>query len=724
MSVQVVCRVRPPSKKEGDGREIRKTVVVEDNEVILWRAAPVRFSFDHALDGTHTQRDAFELVRPLVEDVVEGYEATVFAYGQTGTGKTHTMMGDLRVKNMRGIIPRAAEYLCKVSQSATLQQPMIWVSFLEIYNEDLTDLLSPGSRLQIQENGSQGTVCKNLSQHSVTTVDEVMAFLQSAQERQKVCETKMNKVSSRSHCIFTIKVQTEKKAATGEVVRRTGKLHLVDLAGSECGKSAGGGAVVERERKNINQSLLTLGRVVGALKSSDKQRIPYRDSKLTRLLKESLGGRCKTLLIATLSPSHQHAEETLSTLQYASNALGVVNAPVRNESFARSTSLLSEDIQKHMRETLFTSMDSNFIDEKLDKAIATLVERRCAELHNELHMKKQIDKMIEKSVVEHFRCLEEATPTPIIPPAPPSTPLTLLFRSLEDVNPPSATSSPGQTSTPSLDGTPIVGRAVYSDPSPCPSSDGASPRRGDVHMPLSTFSGNLPHITRLADELLDSSEQYNRQKHEEEHRETYDDDSPERHEDKENRGDWCAQLSVVFEHEDEMRCSQAVYRPPPRPSLNGTREYVQADVWQPESEAPRCEISLCDMESAPAVPAEPAGPALAEPAGPAAPSEPAAPVAPAQAVSPPPELWPPVSQIPRLKRCSSPVVLPTHPDGAKSALRRIPLLSINIDPSDNSTVENSDCDNKKNMRNIDAQRKDAKFAYKNSVKGRKTSAVA
>lgn len=178
----------------------------------------------------------------------------------------------------------------------------------------------------------RGVFVHNLSDHEVGCASDVLGLISHAQERRRVGETKMNKHSSRSHCVFTLTVTTHEFTSDGCTMECMGKLHLVDLAGSECAKSAGSGAndARERERKNINQSLLTLGRVISTLREAGKDgaRIPYRDSKLTRLLQESLGGRCKTVVIATLSPSQLAVEESSSTLSYVEKAKGITNKPV------------------------------------------------------------------------------------------------------------------------------------------------------------------------------------------------------------------------------------------------------------------------------------------------------------------------------------------------------------------------------------------------------------
>merc|ERR1719235_1021850 len=205
---------------------------------------------------------------------------------------------------------------------------------------------------------SRGICCVGLSEGPVSSLADILDLVRTAQERRRVAETRVNARSSRSHCIFTMKVQCRRKVIGGEL-ENVGKLHLVDLAGSENAKKASwgcdempsarhggraaspgpgkmsGGMEQERERRNINQSLLTLGRVIAALREKSG-RVPYRDSKLTRLLKDALGGSCKTVLIATISPALSAVEETISTLTYAEQAAGIQNKPVAT-SFLRMT---------------------------------------------------------------------------------------------------------------------------------------------------------------------------------------------------------------------------------------------------------------------------------------------------------------------------------------------------------------------------------------------------
>ena len=355
-NIQVVVRLRPMSERELKGNTLPVvTASTEKKEICVIKGAGARtlrntFAFDNVFTSFSTQREVFEqTLAPVIGDVLSGYESTVFAYGQTGTGKTHTMEGVITDAELRGVIPRAAFDVFRRLSDDSYVEHAVSASFLEIYNEEMCDLLldcdlddvatvkARSKELRLVEDPSKkkgrGVFVMNLTEEPVNSPEDVLALMQRAAARRQVGETKMNKQSSRSHCVFTMNVSSKRRLPDGSTMECSGKLHMVDLAGSECAKSAGGSDLDpsrERERKNINQSLLTLGRVITLLKAGGKakgERIPYRDSKLTRLLQESLGGRCKTCVIATVSPSVMSVDETLSTLQYAQSAHGIVNKP-------------------------------------------------------------------------------------------------------------------------------------------------------------------------------------------------------------------------------------------------------------------------------------------------------------------------------------------------------------------------------------------------------------
>ena len=328
--MKVVVRVRPANEIEMQASSPPVVQVQSaDNSVTVVKGSGKTqqrnvFHFDSVFGTFATQKEIFDqTLSPVVDDVLSGIESTVFAYGQTGTGKTYTMEGDIGSEDHKGVIPRAVEAIFRKLENKKYLSSDVAVSFLEIYNEDLTDLLSNQTGLTICADGEGNIVCKGLSQQPIANSHEVLRVLHKAQQRRQTGETKMNKQSSRSHCLFTLQVRTVERVGDCEL-ERTGKLHLVDLAGSECAKSTGATGSRLRESQNINQSLLTLGRVISALREKSP-RIPYRDSKLTRLLSQALGGACRTCIIATLSPAALCAEESMSTLHYAHRAHGIKN---------------------------------------------------------------------------------------------------------------------------------------------------------------------------------------------------------------------------------------------------------------------------------------------------------------------------------------------------------------------------------------------------------------
>jgi len=345
-TVQVVVRLRPINEREKKHGTIPVVTASSKDKTVTvvkgsgHRQARLSYSFDNVFSAFSSQEEVFQnTLRPILIDVMQGFESTVFAYGQTGTGKTHTMEGELSSPKLHGVIPRSAESIFTTLSRPEYVSHSVTCSCLEIYNEELCDLLADEeeqncTKVEIME-GKDGIFCRGQIEKEVHSAEDVLTLMCKAQQYRKIGETKMNKQSSRSHCLFTLKINAKKVLSDGNSLEVHGKLHLVDLAGSECAKTASGrGTEVkrDRERSNINKSLLTLGRVIIMLKEKSEgrktMRIPYRDSKLTRLLQKSLGGKCKTLVIATLSPSISSIEESISTLNYAQSANGIVNKPV------------------------------------------------------------------------------------------------------------------------------------------------------------------------------------------------------------------------------------------------------------------------------------------------------------------------------------------------------------------------------------------------------------
>jgi kinesin family protein 5 len=271
------------------------------------------------------QADIFDFsIRSTVEDVMNGYNGTVFAYGQTGAGKSYTMMGDMDDGDKKGIIPRITEQIFDsilVHGSAQIEYT-VGISYLEIYMERIRDLLNPVmDNLPINE-GPKGPYVKGLREIYVNTVDEVYTAMHLGQRSRVTASTNMNLESSRSHSIFLVTIN-QKDVNTGS--QKSGMLYLVDLAGSEkVGKTGASGQTLE-EAKKINKSLSALGMVINALTDGKSTHVPYRDSKLTRILQESLGGNSRTTLIINCSPSSYNDAETVSTLRFGMRAKTIKN---------------------------------------------------------------------------------------------------------------------------------------------------------------------------------------------------------------------------------------------------------------------------------------------------------------------------------------------------------------------------------------------------------------
>jgi kinesin family protein 1 len=252
----------------------------------------------------------------------EGYNVCIFAYGQTGSGKSYTMMGKPE-GGEKGIIPRTCEEMFDkiVSNSDPSLSFSVEVSYMEIYCEKVRDLLNPKSsgNLRVREHSKLGPYVENLAKLAVTSFANINDLMDEGNKARTVAATNMNETSSRSHAVFTI-ILTQKKhdSMTGLNTEKVSKISLVDLAGSERAKDTGAEGKRLQEGANINKSLTTLGKVIHALAASKKKGdyVPYRDSVLTWLLKENLGGNSKTAMIAAISPAHINYEETLSTLRY------------------------------------------------------------------------------------------------------------------------------------------------------------------------------------------------------------------------------------------------------------------------------------------------------------------------------------------------------------------------------------------------------------------------
>ncbi|KAG3111706.1 Kinesin-II subunit [Phytophthora idaei] len=365
-SVRVCVRIRPLSTKEvQDGRTYivhaspAQGVISLSNPEADAREPPKNFTFDAAIPPESSQQDVYaQAATDIVESVVNGFNGTIFAYGQTGAGKSHTMEGYSEPPEAKGIIPNSFSHIFdRIAAESDNKQFMVYASYLEIYNEEIRDLLAPDpkNRLELKETVDAGVFVKDLTSRQVAAAAEIDAVMQQGKKNRSVGATLMNQTSSRSHSMFTITVEalsTAPSEANDTPHICVGKLNLVDLAGSERQAKTGATGDRMKEATKINLSLSALGNVISALVDGKSQHIPYRDSKLTRLLQDSLGGNAKTVMIANCGPADYNYNETLSTLRYANRAKNIKNKPKINEDPKDAKIREYQEKIKELREAL------------------------------------------------------------------------------------------------------------------------------------------------------------------------------------------------------------------------------------------------------------------------------------------------------------------------------------------------------------------------------------
>ena len=292
----------------------------------------LRFTFDYVFPPLTPQVSVYEsTARPIVESVLEGFNGTVFAYGQTGSGKTYTMMGpNVDDERLKGIIPRMINTVFHTILSASDNLEFtVKVGYCEIYMEKIRDLLNPiKTNLKVHEDKSRGVYIADLTEQYVSEEAEVYQLMKVGNANREVAATQMNEGSSRSHSLFLVTISQHN---TLDFSAKTGKLYLVDLAGCEKVTKTGVEGKRLDEAKKINKSLSTLGLVIFSLTDGKSTHVPYRDSKLTRVLQDSLGGNSKTALVITCSPSILHESETISTLRFGIRAKQITNKPKVNK---------------------------------------------------------------------------------------------------------------------------------------------------------------------------------------------------------------------------------------------------------------------------------------------------------------------------------------------------------------------------------------------------------
>lgn len=473
---KVVIRVRPPLPRELQGyREYQCTSMVdaksgqiitisENLPAVLSGAASAdgllyatyRFTFDHVYDQDSSQQEVYnQSARPLVLSTLQGYNAAIIAYGQTGTGKTYTMEGELEGP-LRGIIPRSVEDIFAAIENdpePSATKYLVRASYLQIYNEVISDLLKPEKvNLMIREDRRRGVFVDGLSEWVVRSPAEVYGLMMRGAQQRATGATKMNEVSSRSHAVCIIIVEkcttnlngnTDSAAAAAAAAMgvdnmgllmasggpssrkavaaaaaltqqlqhsiKVGKLNLVDLAGSERVHITGATGKRLEESKKINASLSALGNVIAALTDrKERAHIPYRDSKLTRILEDSLGGNCKTTMMCMISPAMEAFAESLSTLKFANRAKNIKNQAVVNEDADQRTLLRKYERELRRLRAELTRRNKELVDKRhlleveeqkrraeADKLAAlTALETASAEFMREKEEKKELEAKI------------------------------------------------------------------------------------------------------------------------------------------------------------------------------------------------------------------------------------------------------------------------------------------------------------------------------------------
>ena len=467
---KVVVRVRPPLPRELSGElpfqniigidEREQVITIGDNVESMQEETSQASSgngphtshsyvFDHVYDPSSSQKKVYETTaRGVVDSALQGYNATVFAYGQTGTGKTFTMEGFSEGSSgveARGIIPRAIEQIFGHIQrhASPAMRFLVRASYLQIYNEAISDLLKPErSNLSIREDKKRGVFVDGLSEWVVRSPAEIYGLMQRGGAVRATGETKMNEVSSRSHAVFIVIVEQSQTIYVDERgqemspeefqqfmhsrgVRReqdmtkledhvrqsfkVGKLNLVDLAGSERVRLSGATGQRLEESKQINRSLSALGNVISALTDTKgRTHVPYRDSKLTRMLEDSLGGNCRTTMMAMISPAMEAMVETLSTLKFANRAKNIKNEARVNEDLDQKSLLRKYERELKKLRAELEARSKNVVDKRklleldeqrrraeADKMVAIkALEARSLEFMHEKEEKKRLEQRI------------------------------------------------------------------------------------------------------------------------------------------------------------------------------------------------------------------------------------------------------------------------------------------------------------------------------------------
>ncbi|KAK3576776.1 hypothetical protein CHS0354_014591 [Potamilus streckersoni] len=384
-TIQIFARVKPTKAKTGvyecdtDEEGLPRLTFTVPRELadgfINNKRELYKFRFQHVFDQNSEQDDIFDHVaKPVIDNVLQGYNGTIFAYGQTGSGKTFTITGGAERYADRGIIPRTLSYIFEEFEQNSERSYTLHISYLEIYNENGYDLLDPKHeaakledlpKVTLMEDSDQNIHLKNLSVHQATNEEEALNLLFLGDTNRMIAETPMNQASTRSHCIFTIHLTSRE---SGSATIRRAKLHLVDLAGSERVSKSGVNGILLTEAKYINLSLHYLEQVIISLSEKNRQHIPYRNSMMTSVLRDSLGGNCMTTMIATCSVEKRNLDESISTCRFAQRVAMIKNDVLVNEELDPKLMILNlkREIQQ-LKEELALATGQQRTDELTDE---------------------------------------------------------------------------------------------------------------------------------------------------------------------------------------------------------------------------------------------------------------------------------------------------------------------------------------------------------------------
>ncbi|KAI8372322.1 kinesin family member 11 [Choanephora cucurbitarum] len=416
-NVQVTVRCRPPARNEQANCWDIEPTKISLKEEVRYRT-PQEFMFDHVLYGSDNALMYDTTVRNLINQVMEGYNGTVFAYGQTASGKTFTMIGN---ESEPGIIPRSVHNVFEYIKKAITREFLLRVSYLEIYNETIKDLLNPSNdNLKIHQDKVRGVFVSPLTEEVVTTPDDVLRIIERGEANRHISSTDFNLHSSRSHTMFQVIIESRERSSTSTQLsnfKRTltssgfggskskelvkiSQLNLIDLAGSE---KAASNEERRKEGSYINKSLLTLGTVISKLTESSNSKfpthIPFRDSKLTRILQTALTGQAKVAVICAISPSISSIEESINTLKFASRVKRIT-IHAKNDAVMDDKALLQKYQSEIVELKSKLQSTADILEQEKQKTESAIMAERMD--HEQQMQRMQAIRNVMKERIDHL----------------------------------------------------------------------------------------------------------------------------------------------------------------------------------------------------------------------------------------------------------------------------------------------------------------------------------